>query len=194
MRHRRLFGDRDWGDVRTVVVRRMRRRFPRAHTEDIEDAVSLAMVDLVDYWVQLESSIREDEPSHTFWLACKRATWMATTFLTQEWDMRDTPFAFVSDETGSGLEQARSQGRGRASESPEDIVIQNLERERFQGFIANLPDRLNDWLRPFMAGVTTRQQARIEGCSQQAVAARWQRNLRTTVQLAEECGFGGAAS
>lgn len=82
--------------MRDVVTLRLRRKFPRANTDDIEDAVSLALVDLVDYWLQLPSSIVEDDPDRTFWQACKRGTWMATTFLTQEWDTRDVPLEAIT--------------------------------------------------------------------------------------------------
>lgn len=178
LKPRNLFGDRDWNDVRNVTIRRTRKRFPRARQDDIEDAVSLAMVDLVDYWVTLASSIIPDDPERTFWQACKRGTWMATTFLTQEWDARDVPVEALSTDR----DDAPSLGITTASvPSPEDIVIRNMEREGFQRFLGSQMSVVGDWLKPFVAGVSTREQARIEGVSQSAVAYRWQRRMSAFV-------------
>lgn len=172
----------------------MRRRFPRASFDDIEDAVALAMVDLVDYWVQLASSIDYDDPERTFWLACKRATWMATTFLTQEWDMRDSPLEALSGGEGEVVyDRPGRPAPTRYTASPEDVVLDDLDRERFQHFIADQLNQLGEWLRPFMSGVTTREQARQEGVSQSAIAYRWQRRLGSFVKNAETAGIGGAS-
>jgi hypothetical protein len=88
-RRTNLFGSRNWNDVRGVVTARLRRKFPTALQNDIEDAVAWAMVDLVDGWIEMPSSVDPDNPERTFWYACKRGAWQATTFLTQEWDVRD---------------------------------------------------------------------------------------------------------
>lgn len=188
MKHRNLFGDRDWNDVRSVVTRRMRRRFPRAGLDDIEDAVALALVDLVDYWIQLPSSIVEDCPRQTFWRACKRATWMATTFLTQEWDMRDVPSETLSTDRDDAP-VVGVYGATASSDSPEDIVLRNIERERFQRFVWEQLDAVGEWLRPFVAGVSTRQQAREEGVTQSAISYRWQRRMNSFLESAEEAGL-----
>jgi len=100
MKPRNIFGERTWNDVSDVVTARLRRSFMWASRDDIEDAVALAMVDLVDYWIQLPSSIVEDDSGRTFWQACKRGTWMAKTFLTQEWDDRDLPVDALSGDAG----------------------------------------------------------------------------------------------
>lgn len=89
--------------------------------DDIDDAVAWAMVDLVDYWVTLKSSIVEDQPERTFWQACKRATWMATSFICQEWDDRPVALEALTmggDESLPGLLPPQM--------SAEDIAIRNL--------------------------------------------------------------------
>lgn len=182
LKPRNLFGDRDWDDVRSVVTRRTRKKFPRARQDDIEDAVSLAMVDLVDYWIQLDSSVLPDDPTRTFWQACLRGTWMAATFLTQEWDARDVPVEALSTDR----DDAPSLGIGTPMmASPEDIVINNMERERFQRFVRGQQSLVGDWMRPFLAGVTTREQAHIEGVNQSAVCRRWQHRMASFITAAQ---------
>lgn len=160
----------------------MRKRFRRANQDDLDDAVSLAMVDLVDYWVQLDSSIIPDNPDRTFWQACKRGTWMATTFLTQDWDRRDVPSEAITEGTGEGA-------RGK---SPEQVVLEQLDSERFTGFIESQLDSVGEWLRPFMSGVTTYEQAEVEGVARQSLSERWQRRLTSFQTAAHEAGFGPA--
>lgn len=181
MRSTNIFGDRDWNDVRRVVAHRLRKRFRRANQDDIDDAVSLAMVDLVDYWVQLDSSIISDNPDRTFWQACKRGTWMATTFLTQDWGRKETPTEAATEGTG--------EARGK---SPEQVVLEQLDTERFTNFIESQLDSAGDWLRPFMSGVTTYEQAEVEGVARQSLSERWQRRLTSFQTAAHEAGFGPA--
>lgn len=181
MKPRNLFGDRDWNDVRNVVTRRMRKKFPRARQDDIEDAVSLAMVDLVDYWIQLDSSVVPDDTTRTFWQACLRGTWMAATFLTQEWDARDVPAEALTTDRDDAPYMGVT---APTTPSPEDIVISNMEREKFQKFLGTQASLVGDWLHPFVAGVTTREQAGIEGVNQSAVVRRWQNRMATFITAA----------
>lgn len=191
MQPRNLFGDKDWNDVRVAITRRTRRKFSRATSFDIEDAVSLAMVDLVDYWIQLASSIYPDDPQRTFNQACRRGEWMAATFLTQDWDKRDVP----SEPLTTGISDTPGDGHApvarKWSASPEDVVIRDMERERFHRFMAEQLDALGDWLEPYLAGVTQRQQAKREGVSQSAIARRWQSRMDRLVNAAHDAGLAG---
>lgn len=173
LRKQDLFGERDWDDVRKVVYSRLRRKFQRARDEDIDDAVSLAMVDLVDYWIQLKGSVVDGDPNYTFWRACKRGTWMATTFLTQEWDRTDIPLEALSPGWDG---PAPSGASAPPTPTPEDVVIDQMERERFNKFMTDqLSTSDGDWLRPMLSGVTQRQLAAAEGVSRTAIAQRWRR-------------------
>lgn len=139
------------------------------------------MVDLVDYWIQLDSSIFPDDTNRTFWQACLRGTWMAATFLTQEWDARDVPAEALTTDRDDAPYMGVT---APMVPSPEDIVIANMEREKFQRFIGGQLSLTGDWLGPFVAGVTTREQARIEGVNQSAVARRWQGRMTSFISAA----------
>lgn len=191
-RPRNIFGDRDWTDVRKVIIYRLRKRFPRVTSnDDLDDAASLALVDLVDYWVTLPTSVVPDDPDKTFWQACKRGTWMATTFLVQEWDARPVPVEALSDDR----DDAPQMGAVPTSPpTPEETVIADIEHEELNRFVSEQFNRLGDWLTPFLNGTTTREQARIEGVSQQSLAGRWQRRMATFVTEAHQSGLGGVLS
>lgn len=177
---RNIFGRRDWTDVQSVLFARIWKKFPRARGDDIDDAVALAMVDLIDYWIHLSSSIVTGNPDKTFWQACKRGTWMATTFLTQEWDTKDVPVESVTD----------AMTASPADDTPvEDEVLDHLERERFTNLVHDQLGPLGDWLRPFLGGVTTREQAAIEGVSQSAIAQRWGGRMTSFVEAAAAAGL-----
>lgn len=170
MKPRTIFGNRDWNDVRDVVTRRVRRKFPRAGSLDIEDAVGGAMLDLVDYWIENPSSVDSENPDKTFWFACKRGTWIATSLLTTEWD--DRPVAVdLADE-----EHFR-QDASAPLWSPEDVVIAHEDARSLHRATGRQAAVAGEWLAPFLAGVTTREQARIEGVNQSAVARRWQHRM-----------------
>lgn len=177
---RHIFGRRTWTDVRGVITARTRRRFPRAKFDDIEDAVSWAMVDLVDYWIQLGSSVVEGDPEKTFWRACKRGTWMATTFITQDWDDKDVPSDAIADILDSGAPREAS---------VEDVALHNVERERLVRFTRSRFCEFGDWLRPYLAGHTTYEQAEREGVTQSAISRRWGRRKGDFVAAAEAAGL-----
>jgi hypothetical protein len=168
----------------------MHRKFPRANRDDIEDAVAWAMVDLVDYWIQLPSSVIDDDQRRTFNQACWRAERMAITFLTQEWDRRDIPVEALSTDRDDAADIGVIRKPSMAS--PEDIVVNNTERQRFQAFMLEQQHRVGDWLTPFLDGTTTREQAATEGVTQSAIAYRWQRRLASLTQDARRWGFGAA--
>lgn len=187
MQPKHLFGERSWNDVRDVVTLRTRRKFRRATQDDIEDAVAWAMVDLVDYWVQLPSSIDPDDPERTFWYACRRGTWMSAQYLTSEWDGRDIPVAALSEETS--MAESGGSGIPSSAPSPEDIVVSNHDRKHLQAFMLDQHRRVGDWLEPFLEGRSTREQARVEGVNQSAVARRWQHRMASLIEDARVWGF-----
>ncbi len=62
-----LFGPGNtWGDVQAYVLRFTRRTWPGATTEEVEDAVSYAILRTLEMWVNWKSSVVPDDPTMTF--------------------------------------------------------------------------------------------------------------------------------
>lgn len=176
-----LFGDRDWGDVQSSLTRRMRRRFGgRLDYDDIDDTVASAMVDLVDYWVHLPSSIVTKDYGRNFNFAVQRGTWMATTFAVQR---LMTLATLVSLD-----EQYTYPNMVIPGPEPDDVI--DDEMTTIRNFLSTLPEEeFSGWLTSFLNGETERQAAVSAGVHRSSIHERRTRGLKRLRQRAHSYGL-----
>jgi hypothetical protein len=182
-----MFGSRSLTDVRHVVASRLVRQFGHSTPpDDIDDAVSFALVDLLDYWIHLGSSIDSSNPDATFWRACKRGHWMATQFLVQEFVERRR---FIHWDDADAADDMTNEFAD-PSPSPEEVALTVDELTRLRDFVGSLPESEHSrWLRAYSAGMTEQEQATKEGVSQPAVHYRRARGLVRFARAAHENGL-----
>lgn len=128
------------------------------------------MVDLIDYWIHLRSSVVLQEPGRNFNFAVKRGYWMASTFLYQilTESYRHVPLP------DDGLHLPELVERG-----PEPEDFDPDEESMVQDFLSTLPDEeFRSWLGDYLAGVTVRASAQKHGVYRNAMQERRQRGLR----------------
>lgn len=165
-----VFGDKNWGDVQKSLTRRLQRRFSgRLDFDDIEDAVASAMLDLVDYWVHLPSSLKPDNPGRNFNFAVQRGTWMATAFAVQR--MLSLATLVPLDEQYVYPEMVTP------GPEPEDFMED--EEATVRNFLSTLPEEeFSSWLTSYLNGETVREAAAREGTHFMSVHERRTRGLK----------------
>lgn len=186
-----MFGRKTWDDVRASITTSVRRKWPFVQKADVDDAVGDAVLRLVEYWLDLDSS-REailSEPMRAYgfaiWygtrFAMNRLSDMAEHAANLEW--LDAPVSrhegadedFTMWDFVPGAEDVESDA---LSDDPDVLLSQFLD--------VALADPHRRWTVPIMDGETTVSQAQREGVTQQAVSAgriRTCSNLRPTAQL-----------
>lgn len=189
------FGERDWNDVRRMVARRLRRRFPRLGSDIMEDVMGEVMVDLVGYWQGLTSSLSEDTEQN-FTYAVMRGTWRGVEEVGKFFGRRDheVPFsAFTVEDDDDGhtegyyIEQVPDPNPG-----PDELVCEADLSERAREVLADLPEtELRDWFENLLSteGVTEREAARRAGVSQTTYRERRARRLRNARAHAVKYGL-----
>lgn len=184
---RNIFGERTWDDVRTVITGRVRRSFQRVSAHQLEDAVATALVDLIDYWIHLPSSIRENK-EQTFWLACRRGEWMAKQFLATELgDCTITQVGYPEDAYGEVVGAIV----GGASESDTEDIAQERALARL---LEDAPDEEFElWLNDFMSGCSLAEAGNRLGVSYQAIQRRRVWGMSRLRHRASELGLAVGA-
>lgn len=183
-----IFGpERTWLDVQDVTAKRLRRKVPSASAYEIEDAVGFALVDLVDYWVNLTGSVDPTNPEKTFWYAVRRATWTAGEYLSGELSDRHGAQEQAGELSSrivsvDALEELAKHAGYEHSTPVEDEALDNIERARFDAYLSDQDD---EWLHLYLSGASQADVAQTEGCSKQAVSKRWQRAFRSFVSMAQ---------
>lgn len=158
---------------------------------DVEDAVSISMVDLFEYWVGLPSSIDLSDTGKTFAFATRRGVWTATNYLIKlhheygnrvrleeygDGHMTTTPLK-------EGGVQLVPLGRAKEAftdnETPEDILIAAADRDAVRFVVSNLTEEEREqWFDAFASGLTTREAAEIAEVNQSTVARRRKVGMR----------------
>lgn len=176
----RPFGDSTWEDVRRYIHRRLQERFPAVSEYDIEDATGYALVDLLDYWIHLPGSVRADDPRSTFRLAVKRGTWRGCEFMQH---------ALHYERTSAHLNELPE----AASTDPADLVDAQYDEEEARrlavGLVGELDEKKFEWLRGYLAGLTTREEAAIQNCSQSRVTKRRRKAVAALRKAAQDSGL-----
>lgn len=171
------FGKRSWEDVSVVVRSVIHRKWKDVKTEDIQDATQTAMLDLVDYWVNLASS-NSDNPDQNFRYAVQRGVWTGMSYLAAVFTEREhnlSLYAVEADDDGcTEYEYIPDQDPG-----PEETVLNRVQLSELRALLARCPDgELDPWLDDYLSGETEQAVADRLGISQPAVSKRWRSGLR----------------
>lgn len=152
-----------WDSLRKYTVWHVHNRFPRTSPDDIDDAVSEAMVKLVDYWAGLPSSLTDDY--HRNWayarLYCGR---YAIHMLIREF-RRDHPYSLDERAEGTSRSWREVLEQRPAEEAQSDADYQLMLGE----FIATIPDE--DILR-LSGAESERQEVKRTGVKRTTVQRR----------------------
>jgi DNA-directed RNA polymerase specialized sigma24 family protein len=186
-----LFGDRTWEHVRASITRATVRRWPQMNPYDIEDAVSTAMVDLVDYWLTLGSSVSSDT-QRNFAYAVTRGTWKAKAALGERAEEIETSSSleeldFMMAELDSpigelAVEPFADYVSDRAPKfqapSAEEVLFDHLLHDEVLTAINRLSeDELDGWFADFWSGESLVDIAEREKVSPDSVRMRRNRGL-----------------
>jgi len=175
-----LFGKKTWKQVHAAVYAKTLRKFPRAKHEDVDDAVATAMLDLVNYWVHLPSSLRGDDAGRNYNFAVQRGYWTATTWLCGRHGQR------AGEES---LDESDAYDPPDPRPTPCETAERADERERLRKMLAEMPEReLRRWMRSYLRGETTRTTAHACGVSQNTAHLRRTAGLRRLRQRARAYG------
>ena len=142
----------------------------RVQFADIEDAVSCAMVDLVDYWVHLPSSIAPENPDRNYCFAVTRGGWMAAAHVRRI--VNEQAHTTPLDEMAAYHPDLRQPG-------PEPEDFEPDEEQQAREFLATLPEEeFSSWLEDYLAGRTVRASAQREDVTFAAIHQRRTWGLR----------------
>lgn len=192
-----IFGERTWLDVRREVLRVIARRWRGMQLHDVEDAVSDAMLDLVDYWVQLGSSVTTDT-DRNYAYAIRRGIWRANERLVKLMNERDGSVslehlgAIEAGDTGfiSGLatepfaESFTSHTPHGMQESAEDTLFAQVEHDMVLDIVESLGEEEFDrWFADFWSGDSLADIAERRGEQLETVRRR---RLRGLARLARD--------
>lgn len=186
-----LFGERNWQDVRNSITRNTARRWPQMNEFDVDDAVSAAMLDLIDYWVNLKSSI-SDDPQRNFAYAVTRGTWQAKSALGARKNEMDNlssleeleyidgdrepqigEFATEPFADYTGERPPRFQ-----SPSAEEVLFDHLQHDELLNVINNLSEsEFEGWFSDFWSGDSLTEIASRDKVTLDAVRKRRNRGL-----------------
>lgn len=176
-----FFTNEDWTYIRESVATTLRAKWRnRPDPEDIEDAVSDAMLDLIDAWVEHPTSIDRNDPDRNRKWAIWRATKMAQSFLLQRFDLRRSEVSI--DEAGEWEDEEyvpRVERLEDPSPGPEDEALDGEEARLVDELMATLPEQeLKTWLADYLNGTGVREQARQEGVQPMSVSERRTRGMK----------------
>lgn len=179
-----LFGEKNWDDVRVTLMKRVSRRWTRMPKEDVEDAVSEALLDLVNYWVDLDSSISTD-PVRNYHFALRRGYWVATSYLVKRYKRygKEVPAEVfqnnLDDYEGSGAASFIADPVD-PDPNPEELYVLARDMEKVREAIGSIPaEQREEWFDAFITGLTKREAAELEKTSPSQVQRRRAKGLRT---------------
>lgn len=178
--------------MREQIARYLYSRFRPAGTpvDDLEDAISAAMCDLVDYWVELPSSVDKSDPERNYKWAIWRGKRFATSALVRRFQQLQAERPGISH--GEGCEDDDlGTYEDRAAPSTEETVLEGLEQSAVSRFIDGLPKAVTSqgWFGDVLAGTTETSAALGEGISQQAMSKRRIRGMRRVRLAAIRAGL-----
>lgn len=186
-----IFGERDWTHVQKAVRKNIYARWwwRRVSRDDLDDAIQASMVDLIDYWLSLESSVNGG-PDRNFKYAVWRATKEASKFLVGIFQDRSHELSVDAageddDEYGTTLWDCIADPRP----GPEDVACDTDELSRARRLIEDADSREGDgWLDSFLEGISGAQAARKAGINPRSMTERRTRGLRRLSTRA--CQYG----
>lgn len=172
--------------MRNVVTAYTRKKWPGMSREDIEDAVSEAIVDIFSYWVDLPSSIDPDNPSKNFAYACQRGKWKAHNHLDRtykDYAQRKLNWDDIrrgdTDATHEALNAYVMHPERDLPPTPEDVLVAAEERDMVREAVANLDEEAREgWFDAFASGLTTREAAELSKVDHSTVVRRRQNGMK----------------
>ena len=176
-------GVKTWDDVRNVVTAYTRKKWPGMSREDIEDAVSEAIVDIFSYWVDLPSSIDPDNPSKNFAYACQRGKWKAHNHMDKtykdygqrklDWDELRWP------DGHHDIHEFVMHPERDLPPTPEDVLVAAEERDQIREAVEALDEEAREgWFDAFASGMTTREAAELSKVDHSTVVRRRQNGMK----------------
>jgi RNA polymerase sigma factor (sigma-70 family) len=192
-----IFGGRKWRDVYSSILRATVKRWPMMKHEDVEDAVQGAMVDLVDYWIQLPSSV-SDDTQRNFAYAVTRGTWKANSFLGKMLQENNSQISLeelevLENSSENFITELANEPFGdwpseRAPEwyspSAEDVMFDNEMHDVISNAINSLSENdFEEWFDDFWSGESLVEIAERRNVSPDTIRMRRNRGL---TRLAEQ--------
>lgn len=160
-----IFGSKTWEDLRRVLASYLWNRFYAISPDDVDDAVSEAMVDLLGYWIDLPSSVTEDT-RRNWAFALWRAKHIGANRIHRLLTERGKIISFELPEEG---EQTVLDLLANVPE-PEPPTGDEERNERIREMLSSLDvEDLEKWLHPLLAGESQRAQARRQKIAQSSV-------------------------
>lgn len=194
-----MFGNKSWDDVRADVTRRVRRKWCYSQQADVDDAVSDAVLRLVEYWLDLDTT-REailSEPHRAYGFA----VWYGTRFAMNR--LKEV----AAEQNGvdwldAPTRRHRKTGDVTSTRTLGDHIPSNVDVEDealsddpdvlLSEFLdVALADRHKRWTEPIMRGETLTEQASREGITPPSVFQGRQRACNTLRPQALNIGLAG---
>lgn len=195
-----VFGKRNWQDVRNSVLRNITRRWPQMNGYDLEDAASVAMLDLVDYWANLSSSVTDDT-ERNFAYAVTRGTWKAKDALgkrsieltqsasLEELELLDSDCEDMLGELATEPfgDYSGDRAPGYQAPSAEDVMFAQIEHDQLLEIVNNLsPREFNEWFTDFWSGESLVDIAERKNVSPDSIRMKRNRGLERLASRATE--------
>lgn len=151
-----MFGDKTWEDIRRITCAKLSRTFGGATPHDVDDAAQEALVDLLQYWATLPSSI-SDDTNKNFAFALRRCWHTSSKYL---WDALQQQ----NQETSAGVpdEGDPTWMQGNYVHQPEpldplDELIEDENNDELLEAVSRLPaDELRSWVQGLIDGESLR--------------------------------------
>lgn len=192
-----VFGDRSWPDVHWSIFRNTIKRWPKMSVDDVEDAVGEAMADLIEYWIQLPSSVSSDT-QRNFAYAVTRGTWKAKTALGRLSQRMDTLISLdeleILENSSEDMigelavepfgDYPSDRAPDRHSPSAEEVMFDKIAHDEILDAINNLSSEdFDSWFADFWSGDSLVEIAERQNVSPDTVRMRRNRGLN---RLADE--------
>lgn len=184
------FGEKTWDDVRGMIAVRLARVFGRP-LHAVEDAASAAMVDLVDYWMHLPSSLG-GSPNRNFAYAVQRGVWMGQCYFSQGLDLavQERPCNPIANEESEAANGDAHLDVPDPAPGPEEQAMERSDVEAARHFLSGLPaPELKGWLMPLIDGLPVEAQAQAEGVTKSAISHRRKAGFDRLVEAAKKAGI-----
>lgn len=176
-----------------MIAGRLLRKYPNTSKFDIDDVVAAAMLDLIEYWQHLPSSIDPDNPDRNFAYAIRRGTWMATEFLVQRFRDKELEVSLTDSREGDTHSTSLIERIASDEDTPERVVSEADELQQIRNALADLPaGELRGWMDDYLAGVSERQQAAAEGVRRDIVMRRRRSGIKRLRAAMRQAGLDAA--
>lgn len=190
-----IFGKHSWADLRSEVTARVRSRYRQVPLETVEDAVSEAVSDLLEYWVWLPSSVVDGNPNLTFRGALTRANHKASEYILRELNRPDSVTftdlqAELDDPDAEGFNDYLDGLMADQAPDPGEGAEEDDLKARARRMLDDLSEEeLESWGASYFNGETVRECEARTGVSRSVIDRRRQVGLARLRERAHEYGI-----